>query len=169
MSIIAKSNKTDFTPAPEGLHAAVCVDVIDLGMVKSQWGESHQVKLVWQLEDDDPKTKRPVQVRRQFRNSLHEKSSLRPLLESWRGKKLTEEELQGFDLEKLLNVNCQIQVIHHIKAEGSVYANVQAIVPPGKGQTKLKPRDYVREKDRVKDNGSLDDSTEEIDDSAVLF
>lgn len=163
MAIIAKSNKTDFTPAPEGLHPAVCVDVIDLGIVKSQWGESHQVKIRWQLEDLDPKTKRPFIVQRQFRNSLHEKSSLRPLLESWRGKKFTEEELQGFDLEKLLLVNCQLQVIHHIKSEGSVYANVQAIVPPGKGQTKLKAREYTREKDRIKDQpGSLDEQ-EEID------
>jgi hypothetical protein len=32
MSIIAKSNKKDFTPAPEGLHSAVCCDVVDLGL-----------------------------------------------------------------------------------------------------------------------------------------
>ena len=168
MAIMAKSNKTDFTPAPEGLHAAVCVDVIDLGMVTTQWGESHQVKIRWQVEDDDPKTKRPYLVQRQFRNSLHEKSSLRPLLESWRGKKFTEDELQGFDLERLLGANCQLQIIHHIKSEGSTYANVQAIVSPGKGQGKLKARDYTREKDRVKDHAAGSEEPEEEGD-AVPF
>jgi hypothetical protein len=161
---MAKSNKTDFTPAPEGLHPAVCVDVIDLGMVTTQWGESHQIKIRWQLEDDDPKTRRPYLVQRQFRNSLHEKSSLRPLLESWRGKKFTEEELKGFDLERLLGANCQLQIIHRITGEGGTFANVQAIVACGKRQTKLVARDYVREKDRIKNANAISES-EEIDDS----
>jgi len=30
MAIIAKDNRKEFTPAPEGLHQAVCVDVVDL-------------------------------------------------------------------------------------------------------------------------------------------
>lgn len=147
--IIAKSNKGEFTPAPEGLWGAVCCDVVDLGMQESQWGESHRVEIRWQLEDDDPKSDKPYMVFRRFRLSLHEKSTLRPLLEAWRGRKFSAEELEGFDLEKLIGVNCQVQVVHNIKAGGETYANVQAVVKAAKGSTPLTVRgDYIRMQER---------------------
>lgn len=150
MSIIAKQNKSEFTPAPEGLWQAVCCDVVDLGVQSSQWGESHQIQIRWQIEGEDPKTKKPYMVMRKFRLSLHEKSSLRPMLESWRGKKFTATELEGFDLEKLIGANCQVQVIHNIKGEGEVFANVQAVVPPQRGVAKLAIRgEYIRVSERA--------------------
>jgi hypothetical protein len=83
--------------------------------------------------------------------SLHEKANLRRELETWRGKKFTAEEGEGFDLEKLLGANCQLQVIHNEKDDGTVYANVQAIVPAGRGLEKLSiPPDYVRAINRDK-------------------
>lgn len=161
MSIVAKSNKSDFTPAPEGLWPACCCDVVDLGMVTSQWGESHQIQLRWQLEDSDPKSAKPYMVVMRARLSLHEKSKLRPMLEAWRGKKFTQEELEGFDLEKLLGANCQIQVIHNIQSGGAVYANVQAIVPPARGAKKLVPRDYIRVQDRDDQQAPAEEGREE--------
>ena|SRR5437773_10666926 len=149
MAIIAKNKKTEYSTAPEGLWPAVCVDVVDQGMQPSPWGEAHKVQLRWQLEDLDPKTGKPYLVVRSFRLSLHEKSALRPMLESWRGRKFTAEELEGFDLEKLMGANCQIQVIHNLGKEGQTFANVQAVVPPAKGVPKLSMRgDYIRVKDR---------------------
>lgn len=47
MSIMAKKPESDFEPCPEGLHQAVCVDVIDRGVQPTKWGEKHQVTLVW--------------------------------------------------------------------------------------------------------------------------
>jgi hypothetical protein len=151
MSIIAKSNKKDFTPAPEGLHSAVCCDVVDLGLQQTRWGESHKVEIRWQLEDHDPRTEKPFMVVQRYTLSLHEKSRVRPMLEAWRGQKLKTEELEGFDLEKLIGVNCQVQVIHNIKDVGEVYARVQAVVPPAKGAPKPRiGRDYIRVADRDK-------------------
>jgi len=121
---------------------------VDLGMVQSQWGESHQVSIRWQLEENDPKSGKPYMVQMRARLSLHEKSKLRPMLEAWRGKKFSQEELAGFDLEKLIGANCQLQVIHNIADGGAVYANVQAVVPADRKETKLAVRDYVRVKDR---------------------
>ena len=148
MPIIAKENKGEFSTPPEALHSAVCCDVVDKGVVTSQWGESHQVQIRWQLEDLDPKTNKPYIVMRKFRLSLHEKSSLRPMLESWRGRKFSPEDLEGFDLERLIGVNCQVQIIHNIANNGKTYANVQACVPAAKGSSKLKVRDYTRVIDR---------------------
>ena len=29
----------DFKPHPEGIHPALCVDVMDLGLVETEWGK----------------------------------------------------------------------------------------------------------------------------------
>jgi hypothetical protein len=167
MPIIAKDNRREFTPAPEGLHQAVCVDVTDLGLQATQWGEKQKVEIRWQLEEKDEETGKRFLIMSRYTNSLNEKATLRQHLEAWRGRRFTQEELEGFDLEKLLGVNCQLQVIHNIVGEGRVYANVQAIVPIGKGMTKIRPEDYVRVVDRAgatnvasngaKGNGGNDD------------
>jgi hypothetical protein len=151
MAIIAKTSKTDFTPAPEGLWAAVCCDVVDLGMLDSPWGERHQVEIRWQLEEHDSKVEKPFMVVQRYTLSLHEKSRLRPMLEAWRGRKFSHQELEGFDLEKLLGANCQIQVVHDLNSEGTVRAKVQAVVPAAKGAAKLRVNtDYIRMVERAK-------------------
>ena len=154
MSIVAKDSSRNWTPAPEGLHQGVCVDVIDMGMVQTQWGEKHKVRIVWQIEEVNPETSKRFDVSSFFGLSLSEKSRLRPTLEAWRGRKFSKEELEGFDLEKLIGAACQIQIVHNISDEGKVYGNVQAIVPAAKGQVKISPQDYVRAKDREKQQGT---------------
>ena len=150
MPIIAKDNRKDFTPAPEGLHQAVCVDVVDLGMQETQWGMRQKVELWWQIETDNPETQKPFEVRQRYTLSLNEKSTLRHHLEAWRGRKFTAEELKGFDMEKLLGVNCQLQVVWNITDNGATFANVQAVVPLGKGMTKIQPREFIRHQDRAR-------------------
>ena len=155
MAIIAKAPDSKFTPAPEGLHQAVCVDVHDLGMQQTPWGDKHKVLLVWQLEQVDEEAGKRFQVRKNYTLSLSEKANLRRDLECWRGRKFTEQELQGFDLEKLLNVNCQLQVVHNLSDDGKIFANVQAIVPfNAKLGPKLASQDYTRMKDRARDMGN---------------
>lgn len=159
MPIYAKESSRVWTPAPEGLHQAVCCDVVDLGLVETEWGKKQKVRIVFQvvlLNDDgteemnhDTDPPRRFELRRDFGLSLSEKSSLRPFLESWRGRKFTKEELGGFDLEHLLGVNCQLQVIHHITDQGKTFGNIQAAVPLGRGMAKVHAQDYVRQIDRA--------------------
>lgn len=143
MPIIAKANKGDFTPAPEGLHRAVCVDVVDIGMVAGQFGLKHKVEIRWQTEERIPATNKPFLVVKRYGLSLHKKSVLRPDLESWRGKSFTDEEAGGFDLERLIGANCQINVVHNSTDSGT-YANVKTVVPAPKGLAPLKVEDYTR-------------------------
>lgn len=155
MAIIARAPDSKFTPAPEGLHQAVCVDVHDIGLQKTPWGEKHRVLLVWQIDLINEETGKRFDVRTYYTLSLSDKSNLRRDLECWRGRKFTEEELQGFDLEKLLTANCQLQIVHNLSDEGKTYANVQAIVPfSTKLGPKLQPQEYVRLKDRAKAQGN---------------
>lgn len=152
MPIYARRKESTFTPAPEGLHVAVCADVWDQWTEprREDWGGGLQDKtrIVWLVEDINLATKRPYEVSQIYTLSLHEKAKLCQHLEAWRGKKFTDEEKRGFDLERLIGVSCQVQVVHKI-TDGGTYANVQAIVPLGKGQPKLRvPDGYVRHKDR---------------------
>lgn len=164
MPIIASYNQKDFTPAPEGLHQAVCVDVVDKGLVDGPWGPKPTIQIRWQLEQADEATGKRFMVVANYNLSLNEKANLRKILKGWRGRDFTAEELKGFDLEKLVGANCQLQLIHNLSDNGRTYANVQTVVPIGKGMVKIEPEpDYVRMKDRPAQqaahaNGADDDS-----------
>jgi hypothetical protein len=155
MSVVARRPQKSYAAAPEGLHIAVCVDVVNLGIVAGAYGAKHKVRLVWQLDAIDEEHGRRFDVARVYTLSLHERAALRKDLESWRGKKFTELELDGgFDLEKLIGVGAQVQVTHDLSDDGTCYANVSTVVPPVKGAPRLTPLAYVRAKDRQKPQGA---------------
>jgi hypothetical protein len=164
------SSGTKINPAPPGAHRALCVDVVDLGMVKTTYPGKpervvHKVTIVWQVADVDPETGTRFTVGKRYTLSLHEKSSLRKDLESWRGRQFSQEELRGFDLEKLLGAPCQLNIVHNVKP-AATYANVSAIMPFGKGMEKLTPDPaYIRVKDRAGNPGG----SFQADDSDVPF
>lgn len=147
MPIVAKAGG-DFTPAPEGTWQGVCVDVVDKGMVKSEkYGNTrHMVQIRWVIDAEPAlESGKPHMAVRSFGLTLGEKSSLRPFLEAWRGKKFTEDELAGFDIEKLLGANGQIQILHN-RTNGTIYGNVHVVTPLMKGMPRMEvPKDYVRE------------------------
>jgi hypothetical protein len=154
MSIIAKEPESKFTPAPEGLFQAVCVDVIERLQQQTPWGLKDKVEIRWQLEATNPDTQEPFEVRAFYTLSLSEKANLRKHLETWRGRKFNAEELKGFDLERLIGANGQIQIIHNISDEGKTYANVQAIIQHNGRVAKIAAHNYIREKDRAKAQGN---------------
>jgi len=169
MPIYARTKESDYEVAPEGLWHAVCVDVVDLGIVESKFGPQEKIEIRWQLEEKDSKG-RPFLIVQRYTPSLHDKSRLKPMLEAWRGRKFTAEEQKQFDIEKLLGANCQLQVIHNIKDEGRVFANVQAVVPAPRNAATLRPsEDYVRVVNRPKEythgkvNGSLTNHGQETE------
>jgi hypothetical protein len=166
MSIIFRAGAS-FVPAPAGTHAAVCVDVIDLGMVEENYQGNKQLKhkaaIVWQIAEnmDDG---RPFQVRRRYTATLHEKSTLRRDLESWRGQPFTASELQSFEGESLIGKSCLINLIHESR-NGSTFANVASVMRLPKGMTAPTPRDYVRVADRPPSQKDVvDDGASAIDD-----
>jgi hypothetical protein len=146
MPIIATAGESEtFTPAPEGVHQAVCVDVIDLGMIPGFEGKpQHKVSVAWQIGELRDDGKRFTLFKR-YTLSLHEKANLRKDLESWRGKAFTREEEMGFDVEVLKGANCLINVQHKASADGKkTYANVVAVMPLVKGMPKMAASGYVR-------------------------
>lgn len=147
---VSAGASSNFKPCPAGVHQAVCCDVVDMGLLEVSWNgqtkKQHKVRLVWQVDEmmDDGK---PFIIQTRYTASLHEKARLRKDLESWRGKPFTDAELQSFDLEVLLGVNCLLNVVHNTKGD-STYANIAAIMPLQKGAHKIHVTNYTRVVDR---------------------
>lgn len=165
MSVIARRPQRQFTQAPAGTYHAVCVDVQNLGLQPSAWGQKHKVRLVWQIATVDETHNRRYELARLYTLSLHERAALRQDLERWRGRKFTDAELDtGFDLERLIGVNCQILATHDLGDDGTTYANVSSVMPPPPGVPKLFPLDFTRLKDRHPRNSSAPPAQEVAND-----
>lgn len=149
--MIVKEPESQFIPAPAGVHAAVCVDEVDMGLQPNrfdpQGGPKLTVRLVWQIAED-MKDGKPFLIKKDYTASLHEKAALRKDLQSWRGRDFTFDELVGFDLEKIVGVHCMLNIVHKTGSKGGTFSNIAAIMPLAKGMMKLEPREYVRVKDR---------------------
>ena len=141
----------DFKPAPEGSHPAVCVDFVDLGLQKVEWKGvvkmREKCRIVFEIDALMSDGRRFI-VSSTFTSSLDTKGRLLPFLTSWRGKKFTAQELQGFDSESLIHVPALVQLVHNETANGT-FANIDSIMYPPKGTKRLEPAgDYIRIKDR---------------------
>lgn len=175
MPIIATAGDTkSFTPAPTGVHQGICVDVIDKGILEVTFAgktkKQHKVTIAWQIDEKRDDGKRFL-VYKRYTLSLNEKANLRKDLESWRGRAFTESELQGFDVETVIGANCLLNVQQKAGADGTVYANVLAVMPIHRGMVKLTPSDaYVREKDRAEtQSGTIESDAPDTDEDPIPF
>lgn len=141
MPIIAENKGGDFVLIPAGNHIARCYAMIEIGTVKEESGiyagkESHKVRITWETPHechDFGKGLQPFSISKEFTLSMHEKATLRKMLESWRGRSFTEEEAKRFDITKLLGVPCMINVIHKTSGKGSTYPDISSIATLPKG------------------------------------
>lgn len=146
MALIAKEGQS-FDPVPAGVYQGVCYAIYDIGHQYSEKfaKSSHQCIIIWEIpserieiDKDGEKVSLPRVISKKYTLSLGDRANLRKDLESWRGRTFTPDELKGFDLHKLVGVNCMIQVIHKT-SDGKTYANISAILPLYKGMAKLEP------------------------------
>jgi hypothetical protein len=122
---------------PEGNHAAICYKIISSGTVRDEkfQKDKKRVSIYWELPQETAVFKegepaKPFTVKKNYTLSLHEQSRLRKDLESWRNKRFTDKELEGFDIAKLIGAKCMVSVSH---SEDSKYANVMSISTVPKG------------------------------------
>lgn len=123
----------DFKPHPEGIHPAVCVDVIDLGLVKSDFqGQErmvNKVRLVFESEQPTEDGRRCT-ISKNFTASLHPKAKLAEFLGKWRGRPVLPGEI--IDLGKLLGACCTLVISHQQNLVGKTYASIDAVSKPVK-------------------------------------
>ena len=154
MPLIVKDTSKDgagFEPISSGMHHSVCYAVIDIGTQPQtgQYPSRRKVVICWEttderidIEKDGKKVSLPRAISAKYTLSLAQKGNLRPMLESWRGRPFSDQELEGFDIGALVGANCFLNVVHKNgvgeKAK-NVYANVASVNPLPKGMAKVKP------------------------------
>jgi hypothetical protein len=149
MSIIVKEGVVYDREVPSaGPVQAVAFKVFDVGIQASSFGEAHKILIVWEIvtryTKGDFKDKRML-VNKLYTASLGTKANLRKDLEQWKGKPFNEFELKGFDIERLVGVNCLINIVLESKGENT-YANVGSIMGLPEGMAKITcecPPDWI--------------------------
>ncbi len=99
----------------------------------------NKVRLTFELPTEtkvfkEENGEQPYSISKEFTLSMHEKATLRQMLESWRGKGFTELESESFDITVLCGKPCMLNVIHETSPDGSkTYAKISSISPMPKG------------------------------------
>lgn len=141
--------KSQFSPHPEGQFPAVCVDFIDLGEKVEQFEDNpaklvYKVALVWQTGEAN-EAGRLHEVSAEFTASMGDRANLRKVLEDWRGKSYSKDELKaGIPADKLVGRACLLTVEHKDSRAGRTYAKVRGIAPLPKGLAKPEVPEYTR-------------------------
>ena len=123
----------DYKPHPEGIHPAVCVDVMDLGLEEKEFqGQKRMVNMIKVVFESEQKTEagKNCSVSKKFTASLHPKSNLAEFLGKWRGRPVLPGET--IDLSKLLGASCTLVVSHQLNRTGKKYASIDAVSKPTK-------------------------------------
>lgn len=128
----------EFELVPAGVYLARCYKMIDIGtqtVTSKAFGSKdiRQVILSWELLQDDDGEKvtmedgRPFSISKTYTLSMNSKANLRKDLDSWRGVPFKDAEADGFDITKLLDKFCKLQVVHNVSGD-KTYANVGSIM-----------------------------------------
>lgn len=117
---------------PSGSYIARCYSMLHLGTTYYEYkGEekvSNKIRITFELplktkvfkEGEEAK---PMVISIEYGMSLHKKSHLLPALVGWRGRAFTDEEIDNFEVSKLVGVPAFINIIHNEKG----YAEISSI------------------------------------------
>lgn len=142
-----------------GWYDAVCVDVIDDGIVETRFGKKPAVTLVFQLgETKKNGTRFLVFHRLWFRvseegDAILSSSSITQLT-TWQGKRAVE---SMTDTDSLMGKSAKVKVVHR-RNKDQVYVNISDIEVP---DTELKPEPYIRPERKAKDETSQENGGED--------
>ena len=133
-------NNTSRQIAPEGAYPARCYQIIDLGttMQTGQFpGKKRKVQFIFELptetyEFEKGEGLKPFYARSNYNLSMNEKAVLRRDIESWAGKKMSNEIAGNFDIFTLLGRPCIVNITHIEKGDAT-YANIIGMSPLPKG------------------------------------
>jgi len=123
----------DFRPHVEGIHSAVCVDVINLGLVETEFqGQRRLVNKVRIVFETEQRTEdgRNCTISKTYTASLHPKAKLTEGLGKWRGRPVVPGE--SIDLDKLIGACATLVISHQTSLAGRTYASIDAISKPTK-------------------------------------
>lgn len=148
MSLKAKRKPANnIPPLDGGTYMSVCVGVIDLGEQYRQFDKQKQGKyaeecmFIFEIPSErvqvDGEDKPRWLSSKRYTVSLHERSALYQMLTSWRGKALSDAELDpagdGFDLMQMAGQGAMLSVSVAEKDDGSRRNKIEAVTGFPKG------------------------------------
>lgn len=127
--LIKQTSNGDFEKLEDGMHPAVCTSIVGVGTQQTPFTNEDgtpkvqdKVIVTWEVESGSL-------ISKEYTASLHEKANLRKDLESWRGKKFKDEDLEsGFDVKDMLGEQATVQVMRN----KNDYPTVSAVLPKTK-------------------------------------
>lgn len=136
--IVKETGGKRFPIIEAGAYPAICYAIIDVGEQYSPQfnNTSRKVIFMWELPMEEIEidgVMKPRAISETYTLSLGEKAKLRAMLENWRGRSFTQEELKGFDLENVLGKPCMLSIIHKTKQDGSQFASIASVSRLPKG------------------------------------
>lgn len=138
-NLIVKDTPTTRFPVLEaGSYLARCYAIIDIGehFNKLYGNTSRKVIFMWELPTETitiDGEEKPRAISETYTMSFNEKANMRKMLENWRGRAFTAEELAGFDLENVLKAPCMVSVVHRAKQNGDTFAAIGSVSKLPKG------------------------------------
>lgn len=159
--MLIQDNQKPFENPPAGQYIGLLVDVVDLGLVKTAYGEKAQIRMIWllfgtnaqgQLVGYFDKENRQFRVMRQASQTMNPKSKL---FETVSDVLNGEQPAVPFESENLIG-RANLLFVKIEKAQnGKEYANVKAILPlPANTPVPVVPTDFVRNKDKKQQAGN---------------
>ena len=137
----------DFELIPEATHQARCYRLIDLGTQQTTYkGEPKQnrkILICWEIpsiEIEIDGEMKPGIIMSRYTLSVGKKSSLGPMLESWRGRSFTDEERAGFNVETIVGAPCLLSVVHSEDGKWANIAGCMALPQGDKGPVPVNPK-----------------------------
>lgn len=134
-----KQQESKFRPHSTGMHVAQCVDTINFGECVTDFpgkpkSLSPKCALVFRTGEVNEKTGEFIDIVAEYGAFMSTKAKLRALLESWRGRPYTEEQVQedGIPMDKLVGKWAYLNIGQKVSAGGRVYAYILSAnpVPP---------------------------------------
>lgn len=119
-----------------GSYLSTCVQVVEMGTLTETFQgqdpkEVQKIALVFELDGEATSEGKQYTRFVEYTASLGSKAKIRKHLEAWRGKAFTEEELQGFTLDKLLGQPALVTL--------NEKGYIAAVAKPMKGQKAAHP------------------------------
>jgi len=153
MSLVIESKSGgDHKPHPDGIHSAICVDVIDMGPMETEWqGQARmveKVRVLFETEERDENGAICV-IGKTFTKSLHPKARLTDFLGKWRGRPVMLGE--SIDLDKLIGACCTLVISHQQSSLGRTYASIDAVAKPTKKLVASGVHDPVLARERIEE------------------
>lgn len=126
--------KTEYETHPAGRFTGRIIEVRDLGLVETQFGDKHKVAAIIETEGIQQANGYPFQVWQKMTLSSNKKAALRKFREAVLDRELTAAEQEDFDPSDLVDRRISYRIDHNEGKDGRVFGNIrEGSVEPYRG------------------------------------